>query len=74
MQAEMAKKLLNHRFLRYKVNNFNYLATVRAFERPDLKDASHQKCPHNRSFTIHFTIRPANLLLFEVERGSGCRQ
>ena len=68
----MAEDLLNHCFLRYKANNFHYLAAAGAFERHDLKDASHQKCPHYRGFTIRFTVRPAILLfLFEVERGVG---
>jgi len=44
---------------------------MRAFERHDFKDASHQKCPHNRGLTIRFTARPAILLLFQVERGLG---
>ena len=74
-QSQMAEDLLNHCFLRYKANNFHYLAAAGAFERHDLKDASHQKCPHYRGFTIRFTVRPAILLfLFEVERGvdAGC--
>jgi hypothetical protein len=66
-QAEMAKNLLNHCFLRYKTNNFHYLAAVRAFERHDLKDASHQKCPHYRGLTIRVTVRPAISLLFDGE-------
>ena len=42
-----------------------------AFERQDLKDASHQKRPHYRGLTIRFTVRPAISLLFEVESGVG---
>jgi hypothetical protein len=58
--------------------DFHWLAAVRANEGRDLKDASHQKCPHYRGFTvrfatIRFTIRPAILVLvlFEVEWGVG---
>jgi len=70
----MAKNLLNHRSLGDEAYYFHPLAAVWATERHDLKDASHQKCPHYRGFTVRFTVRPAILLLFEVEWGvdAGC--
>jgi hypothetical protein len=74
----MAENLLNHGSLSDEAYDFHWLAAVRANEGGDLKDASHQKCPHYRGFTvrfatIRFTIRPAILVLvlFEVEWGVG---